>query len=97
MLPKPQYIKLDRESDEELEVYEGEIIDEDVEKKAVEKQPVKSPSLNLAYKLGAFTGSLLSLLGLINEASSLFKHSPKNSPGKNRRGSGLRRRRNRKK
>jgi hypothetical protein len=82
----------DLQKAEELEVYEGEIIDNDTEKTAVEKQENKPPARTFAYKLGIFTGSLLSLVGLISEAGRLFKSDKGRAAGMNK-GPGRNRRR----
>jgi hypothetical protein len=64
------------EEDQVLPVYEGEIIDEYENKNTkIEKKNDKPPVGKLAYRLGKTAGSLIAVLGFINEIRHVFKGS----------------------
>lgn len=66
------------EEDQRLPVYEGEIIDEyEYEDKntKIEKKNDKPPVGKLAYRLGKTAGSLIAVLGFINEIRHVFKRN----------------------
>jgi hypothetical protein len=63
------------EEDQMVPVYEAEIIDEDEEEKGGKIVPKNDnlPARSLSYKLGKAAGSLIALLGLVNQFSHVFK------------------------
>ena len=78
--------------DEVTHVYEGEIIYENRESAAVEKKIDKPPSKKFAYKLGKMVGSVITVLGVINEVGRWVKTDRKR-PGESKKGMGRRMRR----
>jgi len=78
--------------DEDPNVYEGEIIYENRESTAVEKKIDNPPSKKFAYKLGKMVGSVITVLGVINEVGRWVKTDRKR-PGESKKGMGRRMRR----
>ena len=78
--------------DEDPHVYEGEIIYEDQEPAEIEKKTDNPPSKKFAYKLGKMVGSVITVLGVINEVGRWVKTDRKR-PGEREKGMGRRMRR----
>ena len=78
--------------DEEPRVYEREIIYEDQEPAAVKKKIDNLPSKKFAYKLGKMLGSVITVLGVINEVGRWVKTDRKR-PAESQKGMGRRMRR----
>lgn len=79
------------EENQRLPVYEGEIIDEyEYENKntKIEKKNDKPPVGKLTYRLGKTAGSLIAVLGFINELRHVFKGS-RSSNKEGKYGSGM--------
>jgi hypothetical protein len=93
MVPKKKnQVKDLVKQDEDPHVYEGEIIYEDREPAAVEKKTDNPPSKNFAYKLGKMVGSVITVLGVINEVGRWIK-TDRQRPGESKKGMGRRMRR----
>jgi hypothetical protein len=86
------------ETDQMEPVYEAEIIDEDEEEKGGKMVPTDEhlPARTIAYKLGKAAGSIIAVLGVVNQLSHMFKpdRDVGRGPGKGR-GRGRRRKRRR--
>jgi hypothetical protein len=84
------------EADPMEPVYEAEIIDEEEEEKKGKMVPTDEhlPARTIAYKLGKAAGSIIALLGVVNQFSHMFKpdRDVGRGPGKGR-GRGRRKRR----
>lgn len=78
--------------DEDPRVYEGEIIYEDQDPAAVKKKIDYLPSKKFAYKLGKMVGSVITVLGVINEVGRWVKTDRKR-PCETKKGIGRRMRR----
>ena len=63
------------EEDEDVPVYEVEIIDENEEEEGAKIVPKNDnlPARSLSYKLGKAAGSLIALLGVVNQFSHVFR------------------------
>ena len=63
------------EEDEDVPVYEVEIIDENEEEEGTKIVPKNDnlPVKNLSYKLGKAAGSIIALLGFVNQFSHVFR------------------------
>ena len=63
------------EEDQEIPVYEAEIIDENEAAEGAKIVPKNDnlPARSLSYKLGKAAGSLIALLGLVNQFSHVFR------------------------
>ncbi|MGD2092382.1 MAG: hypothetical protein PVH61_39810 [Candidatus Aminicenantes bacterium] len=77
---------------EDPRVYEGEIIYEGQDPAAVKKKIDNLPSKKFAYKLGKMVGSVITVLGVINEVGRWVKTDRKR-PEETRKGRGRRMRR----
>jgi hypothetical protein len=77
---------------EDPRVYEGEIIYEGQDPAAVKKKIDNLPSKKFAYKLGKMVGSVITVLGVINEVGRWVKTDRKR-PEDTRKGRGRRMRR----
>ena len=89
---KPNQVKDLVKQDEDPRVYEGEIIYENQEPAPVKKKIDNLPSKKFAYKLGKMVGSVITVLGVINEVGRWVKTDRK-CPDETQKGRGRRMRR----
>lgn len=61
--------------DQEIPVYEAEIIDENEEVEGAKIVPKNDnlPARSFSYKLGKAAGSIIALLGVVNQFSHMFR------------------------
>lgn len=72
-LQKTEKIENRIEEENDLPVYDAEIIDEEEDNTKIKLRDAKSPVGKLAYKLGKAAGSIIASLVLFNEIRSAFK------------------------
>jgi len=89
-------IKISTVEDEDMPVYEGEIIDEEKEETAIVPNTDTPLVEKPAYKLGKAAGSIIAVIGFFNEIRNMFRTKNTNGTGMGKAGGrGMRRKKRR--